>query len=69
MIRVGFLYTRLRVEEKYLLEELENENRGECNPHPRRRGILRHHTKTGGCGCALRAIHLLFARTLHLADL
>ncbi len=23
MIRVGFLYTRLRVEEKYLLEELE----------------------------------------------
>jgi [lysine-biosynthesis-protein LysW]--L-2-aminoadipate ligase len=24
MIRIGFLYTRLRVEEKYLLEELEN---------------------------------------------
>jgi [lysine-biosynthesis-protein LysW]--L-2-aminoadipate ligase len=23
MIRLGFLYTRLRVEEKYLLEELE----------------------------------------------
>jgi [lysine-biosynthesis-protein LysW]---L-2-aminoadipate ligase len=26
MIRVGFLYTRLRVEEKYLLEELEKHN-------------------------------------------
>ena len=26
MIRIGFLYTRLRVEEKYLLEELEKHN-------------------------------------------
>ena len=26
MIRIGFLYTRLRVEEKYLLEELEKQN-------------------------------------------
>src|SRR5262245_42499943 len=26
MIRVGFLYTRLRAEEKYLLEELDKDN-------------------------------------------
>ena len=26
MIRIGFLFTRLRAEEKYLLEELEKHN-------------------------------------------
>ena len=33
MTRIGFLYTRLRVEEKYLLEELEKQRRCGSRPH------------------------------------
>jgi hypothetical protein len=67
MTKVGFLYTRLRAEEKYLLDELEKRNDVEVVRINDGDSFFDINQLPQPSGCALRAIHLLFARTVHLA--
>lgn len=54
MTRVGFLYTRLRVEEKHLLDEFEKTPRCGNPPHQCQGFILRYQSTPPTSGCALQ---------------